>query len=66
MPRGNPRRNVALRLLPELIDGVRATGASLNRTVEVALAQWLAREQRRQERIRTRLQSQPSPPGGAA
>jgi hypothetical protein len=67
MPRGNPRRSVALRLLPELIDEARALGVPINRTAENALRHAIERQKRKlaQTPSRTQQRRQPSPPGGA-
>jgi hypothetical protein len=50
MPRGNPRRPLTLRVLPELLDAVRATDVQVNRAVEEGLALWLARHKRQADK----------------
>jgi hypothetical protein len=59
---------VAIRLAPELFDEVRSLSPSVTQAVEQGLGLWLARERRKLAKVSfpARLQSQPSPPGGAA
>jgi post-segregation antitoxin (ccd killing protein) len=69
MPRGNPRRSVALRLLPELIDDARALGVPINRTAEDALRRAIERQKRRKAaKVHSPAlpDAQSSSPGGAA
>jgi hypothetical protein len=60
MPRGNPKRPINLRIEQETLDAVRETGVPLTQAIEEAIAQWLARWQRRQR------QTKPARKRGAA